>query len=431
LARAAALGGFVFVILSGLLGTPVGNRNFSIIFVWIAWWALLMLVAVPLLGRGWCSICPIPMPGEWLQTRAVLGPGPGWQERPQRRWPRALRNIWLQNGAFLLMALFSAVILTQPRVTALVLAAILLLAIGTSLVFERRAFCRHVCPVGGFIGLYSEISPVELRVRSTEICTTHTEKSCYRGSAEGYGCPWNIFPASMTTNTYCGLCMECLRTCPLDNVVISVRPPGVDLFDHRRRTLDETFKALIMLGSALLYSAVFLGPWGWLKSAAYSIGSAAWWGYALAFVLAVLGLIPSLFVAAVWTGNVLSGSRHAIRHTVNHFAPGLTPLGLAAWIAFSLSFAFANISYLWPVLSDPMGWGWDLFGTVDVRWTPYFMPWAPVVQAGVLVVGLGWATAATRRLAAEDRAYRSGIRTAPIAAFHLVVTGLLLWLLVG
>ncbi len=73
--RALTLGGFVFVIFAGLAGTPVGSRNLSIILVWIAWWAALIIIAVPLLGRGWCSICPIPMPGEWIQNGAVLGPG--------------------------------------------------------------------------------------------------------------------------------------------------------------------------------------------------------------------------------------------------------------------------------------------------------------------------------------------------------------------
>ena len=72
--RAALLAGFVFAILAGLLGTPVGNHNFAIVAVWIAWWAALMLVIVPFLGRGWCAVCPIPMPGEWLQHKAVLGP---------------------------------------------------------------------------------------------------------------------------------------------------------------------------------------------------------------------------------------------------------------------------------------------------------------------------------------------------------------------
>jgi hypothetical protein len=68
------LGGFVFAILAGLAGTPVGNHNFSIVFVWIVWWALLMLIAVPFFGRGWCSLCPIPIPGEWIQRGAILKP---------------------------------------------------------------------------------------------------------------------------------------------------------------------------------------------------------------------------------------------------------------------------------------------------------------------------------------------------------------------
>ena len=62
--RVIALAGFVFAILSGFIGTPVGNHNFGIVFVWIVWWALLMLILVPLAGRSWCAVCPIPMPGE-------------------------------------------------------------------------------------------------------------------------------------------------------------------------------------------------------------------------------------------------------------------------------------------------------------------------------------------------------------------------------
>ena len=130
----------------------MGNHNFSIVFVWIVWWALLMLIVVPFLGRGWCAICPIPMPGEWLQNGALLKPrGKGFGLN--RKWPRRYRNIWLQNIAFTLLALFSAVVLTQPSVTGLVLLLFLIIALATSLIFERRAFCRYLCPVGGFIAI--------------------------------------------------------------------------------------------------------------------------------------------------------------------------------------------------------------------------------------------------------------------------------------
>jgi len=32
------LAGFLFAITAGFVGTPVGSHNFSIVFVWIAWW---------------------------------------------------------------------------------------------------------------------------------------------------------------------------------------------------------------------------------------------------------------------------------------------------------------------------------------------------------------------------------------------------------
>ncbi|MEJ5199738.1 MAG: 4Fe-4S binding protein, partial [Anaerolineae bacterium] len=153
---------FVLAIIAGLVGTPVGSRNFSIVFVWIVWWALLILLLVPFAGRLWCGICPIPAPGEWLQRRALVQPRPGGRLYTLgKQWPRALRNIWLQNAGFLGVALFSSVILTTPMATALVLLGFLLISIVLSALYKNRAFCRYVCPVGGFIGLYSLMSPVE------------------------------------------------------------------------------------------------------------------------------------------------------------------------------------------------------------------------------------------------------------------------------
>ena len=426
--QAIALGGFIFAVVTGLFGTPVGSHNFSIVFVWIAWWALLMLIAVPLFGRGWCSICPIPVAGEWLQRGAILKPagrgfGLDW------RWPNKLRNIWIQNGAFALVALFSAVILTQPSLTAVVLGSFLFVALGASLIFERRSFCRYLCPVGGFIGLYSQIAPIEVRVKDASVCAAHTAKTCYLGSSEGYGCPWQVFPGGLTKNTYCGTCLECLRTCPQDNIAINLRLPGADLLQPAGRKLDEAFKGFIMLGSALVYSTVMLGPWGALKSAAYSVGSPAWLGYAATLLLFLFGLLPGLFALVVYAGNAATRSKVGLRKSFTVFAYALVPLGLVAWIAFSLSFVFANASYLWPVLSDPFGWGWNLFGTAHSSWTPYFMTAVPILQAGVIVGGLVWSSAVAVRLAKEVRG--TWPQALPVVGFCTLISIGLLWLLIG
>ena len=49
---------FTLAILTGIAGTPAGSRNFGIIFVWIVWWALLIVVLVPFFGRLWCAERP-------------------------------------------------------------------------------------------------------------------------------------------------------------------------------------------------------------------------------------------------------------------------------------------------------------------------------------------------------------------------------------
>jgi len=426
-----ALAGFLLAIFSGLFGTPVGSRNFGIVFVWIAWWAILMLVAVPFLGRGWCSICPIPMPGEWLQRGALLGPQ-GQAKGLGIRWPKKFRNIWLQNGSFLLVALFSTVILTQPRVTAIVLVAFLFVAVGASLVFERRAFCRYLCPVSGFIGLYSQLAPIEVRVVDTEVCKAHTEKTCYTGSADGYGCPWDVFPPGMVKNTYCGACMECLRTCPHDNIAINIRSFGTELAIERNRKLDEAYKAFIMLGAAAVYSTVLLGPWGALKMAAYSVGTSHWLAYAAIFLALILLVIPGLFWLTVWIGKKLSGSVQLIKKLFIAQSYSLVPLGLSAWLAFSLSFVFANFSYVLAALSDPFGWGWNLIGTAGIGWTPWLTNITPSLQIGVLVGGFIWAAITSRKIAGEkmdnDRAVKLSI---PVITFCMAFTLTLIGLLVA
>jgi polyferredoxin len=304
------LTGFVLVILTGLWGTRVGSANFSIIFVWIVWWAALIMLLIPLGGRAWCAMCPIPAPGEWLQRRAFIRKG---REKPlalvARHWPKRFKNIWLQNAAFLGVALFSAIILTRPVATAVVLLAFIGAAVALHLVYGKRVFCRYVCPVGGFVGLYAMVAPLEIRVKDPQVCRTHKEKECLRGSATAYGCPWLEYPGTMARNTYCGMCTECLKACPKDNVAINLRPFGQDLLVAGERRLDEAYKAFIMLTCAGVYSAVMMGPWGWLKDWANLDNLPGFAAYAVLFLGANLLVVPGLYYLATSAGRRLAGAR--------------------------------------------------------------------------------------------------------------------------
>jgi polyferredoxin len=411
--------GYVFAILTGLIGTQVGSHNFSIVFVWIAWWAILILVAVPFFGRGWCAVCPIPLPGEWLQRGAVLAP-PG--KKPKwlnLRVPKAFRNIWLQNISFLLLALFSSVLLTTPNITGIVLAVMLIAAIGLSTVFERRAFCRYLCPVGGFIGLYSQTAPIELRIKDKQVCVNCEGKPCYNGSTAGYGCPWDVFPGGLAKNTYCGLCMECIRTCPHDNIAINLRPFSADLAKPSTR-IDEAFKAYIMLGAAMIYAGVLLGPWGILKDAAYNVGSSAWFVYALVFLVIIFGILPGFFTL----GILKAQSSLSLKQRFASLSTALIPLGLMFWVAFSLSFVLTNVSYILAALSDPLGLGWNLFGTANAAWQPMLTSILAPAQTLALVGGLFWSARTAQNAAQEVKS-----SSTPVIAYGFVVTAIMLWLL--
>ncbi|MBV6391164.1 MAG: hypothetical protein KPEEDBHJ_00372 [Anaerolineales bacterium] len=411
--------GYIFAILAGLIGTPVGSHNFSIVFVWIAWWAILILVAVPFFGRGWCAVCPIPLPGEWLQRGAVLSPPDKRPKWLNLRVPKMFRNIWLQNISFLLLALFSSVLLTAPNITGIVLAAMLFAAIGLSTVFERRAFCRYLCPVGGFIGLYSQTAPIELRIKDKQVCVTCEGKPCYNGSSAGYGCPWDVFPGGLTKNTYCGLCMECIRTCPHDNIAVNLRPFSTDLAKPSTR-MDEAFKAFIMLGSAIIYAGVLLGPWGAFKDAAYNVGSNSWFIYAIVFLAIIFVILPGLFTLGILNKkNTLP-----LKQRFASLSTALIPLGLMFWVAFSLSFVLTNASYILAALSDPLGLGWNLFGTANVAWQPMLTSILAPAQTLALVGGLIWSARTAQKAANEVK-----VSPIPVIVYCFIATSLMLWLL--
>ncbi|HEC23788.1 MAG TPA: 4Fe-4S binding protein [Chloroflexi bacterium] len=429
----ATLAFFALAVLAGLFGTPAGSRNFGIIFVWIVWWALLILLLVPLTGRLWCAICPIPAPGEWLQRRGIIRRTGGKLRTLGWRWPRRLKNMWLQNFGFLGIAIFSTVILTRPRVSAWVLLGLVLLGVALSLLYEKRVFCKYVCPVGGFIGLYSMLAPLELRVRDPQVCASHTSKDCVTGNEHGYGCPWLIYPGGLRRNIDCGLCTECLKTCPRDNITLNLRPAGSDLLAAQEGRLDEAYKGFIMLGCALLYSVVLLGPWGWLKDWANLERLPYWALYALGFLAFNLAILPGLFWLAAAIAHRLSSGKSSLRRLFVDYSYALVPFGLAAWIAFSLGFVLINGSYALAVLSDPFGWGWDLFGTAGVPWTPLWPDLIPFLQVGVLMPGLLFAVWIAYQVARRhsDTLPQAGRAMLPVTGFLLAVTLVFLRLYLG
>ncbi|MFW9930961.1 MAG: 4Fe-4S binding protein [Candidatus Thorarchaeota archaeon] len=398
---------FSIVIFAGFFGTPVGNANIAIVFVWILWWSLLMLLLVPGMGRFWCTICPIPAIGEWVQRGAIVSKSKNKKLHGKRKgFPKKLKNMWLASFGFLGIAIFSGLITTIPLATGIMLLGLITVAIISSLYFNKRAFCRYICPVSGFIGLYSQTGGLEVRIKDPEVCKNHKTKYCFNGNEKGYGCPWMSSNKNGSTppevNTPCGMCMECVKTCSEDNIAFNIRAPGADLIKPGHRTIDEAFKAFIMLGAALLYSSVLLGSNGDLKQMANFHDIFGMILYAGFFLTTLLVIIPSIFwVSSIITHHLISEKEITKKEIFTNFAYANIPLGLMTWIGFSLLIILPNWVYIVNVINDPFGFGWHLLGINALAWHPVFTDILPIALALTILVGLLLSIRLTRTIAGQ------------------------------
>ena len=430
-----------FFIVAGFLGSPIGNRNIIVTVVWILWWFLLITFLVPVGGRLWCMACPLPFFGEWFSRRRLLGvrtnadrSGSFRTGGLNRNWPRKLSGMWLQNILFLTMCTVSTILVTRPALTAAVLGGMLLAAVVVHAVFRRRSFCRFLCPLSSWMSLYAMTAMTEVRTRDPSVCGSCGDRSCVLGSETAWGCPWLVNPSKLSRNNHCGLCMECIKACPNENLTIRARPFCSDTVIHR---YDEAWMAFIMIALVIAYSITLLGPWATVKEWANVTEIGNWGGFAVHSAIvwfASLVAVPALWYGAALIGRPLGGvAAIGSKEIFVRYSYVLVPLGLAAWAAFSFPLVMVNFSHVTSSLSDPLGWGWDLFGTADQIWRPLWPEWIPYLQIPLLLVGLGAALARGAAIACDlFPSRRAAARSLiPHGVLCSVITLVLLRLFVG
>lgn len=438
---------FTIILLAGLIGgVSAGNYNFAIMFVWILWWVMLMLILVPIFSRLWCSVCPLPAFGEWIQRMGFIRISNKLYGL-QKKWPKPLKNMWLMNILFLATTFTTGFLTTRPIATFILLMTIIVGSIILSLIYEKRSFCLYCCPVSGFQGLYSNMAMTEVRVKDPGVCRDHNvstrakalecdyqQRDCMRGNDKGYGCPWLERPFDATRrNTYCGMCFECFKTCPKDNIAFNIRPPATDLLIDKKRGYDEAWKSFMMLGIAIHFFLIMQGPFGFLKDWANAATLKGYLSYISIHSLFNLLVVPGIFFIFAYVSYSITSKHVTLKKIFIDYSYTLVPLGLMAWISFSVGLIFANGSYLVHIISDPFAWGWNLFGTANFPWTPFLTGYVPYMQIGGLLFGLALSL---------DIGFKISRRTFkniddaimgyyPVAAFLTITTMFLIWLFTG
>ncbi|UBF25527.1 sigma 54-interacting transcriptional regulator [Kovacikia minuta CCNUW1] len=252
------LGVFAIVVAVLMLGPQSRDSNFALNLFW-AWWWPLILVAFPFVGRLWCSVCPFMIYGELAQKLSLwLFP------RQLQSWPRQQAE---KVGGWFLFGMFSLILIWEElwhlEDTAYLSGCLLLLitagAVIFSLLFERRFWCRYLCPIGGMNGLFAKLSMTELRAQQGICSATCTTYQCYKGGpqkGEGQetgGCPLYSHPAQLEDNRDCVLCMTCLKACPHRSVEFNLRPPAIELWTTHVPTYYEVCLLFLLFGAVFLH----------------------------------------------------------------------------------------------------------------------------------------------------------------------------------
>ncbi len=343
---------FPIVVLVLLFGPQARDRNVMLNIFWDWWWLGSCLI-FPFLGRIWCTYCPFMIYGEIAQkiTQRFF---PG----TLRSWPRQAADQW---GGWFLVGLFTLILLWeelwQLENTASLSGCLLLLitagAVVFSVLFERRFWCRYLCPIGGMNGLFAKLSIVELRAQQGICSASCTTYQCYKGGPqkdegqETLGCPIYSHPAQLQDNKDCVLCMTCLKACPHRSVELNLRPPGIELWTTHRANAPEA--ALLFL----LFGAVFLHRLPELQIAFnLPFDLDIFWVHAVVsvFALFIPVLLAGLMYGVIQQLTPLSKNRSFINLTY-----GYLPLVLGGTMAHYFSFGLAEAGRILPVTMATIG----------------------------------------------------------------------------
>jgi ferredoxin len=454
------------MIFDGLAGPQLAPKNLATVLTWIHYRGLVVL-ALLLAGNLFCLACPF-MFVRNLARRFL---------KPTRMWPRWLRHKGLALVLFasLLFVYELFDLWAEPRLTAGLILAYFAGAVLVDSLFRGATFCKYLCPLGQFNFLASLVSPLEVKVRDVQICTTCPTKDCIKGRSPGTrdkgqgdsgkvqsdaagiaarnanseirGCELWLFQPRKTGNMDCTFCLDCAHACPYDNVGISPRLPGSELWiDPQRsgigrfsRRPDLAALAVLFTFGALLNAFGMVSPvyavMDWLAGLLGTRSEALVLG--LLFV-AGLGIAPlGLLGLAGWPSRRWGqghgqGQALPLRLWVTRYAYALLPLGFGMWLAH---YSFHFLTGFWtfvPVVQSFVG---DLAGTPLLgapRWDlASLLPaaWLNPLEIGFL--GLGWfgSLLVAYRLAEQDAPQRTWRVLLPWAVLLALLLAAAIWLM--
>lgn len=344
--RSLSVALFFLIILSGLLGRQTPEQNFAPTFVWIIWWVGLSFFTA-FVGNVWPLLNPWKILFEWIDGAARRV---GKRLELHKPYLAGL-DLW---PALTLYAVFIWVELVFERSSTPLNIALLtilysLLTWTGMVVFGKEVWLRRGEAFSVYFGILARFAPTEVRVTDPKLC----DDEC--GTAGGQ----------------CVNCYECFARAAPEDRGLYVRPWAVGLGFAEPASSGRLIFIVFVLASVTYDSLLATPLWSELDGLApvsRTLGTVA---LPLLFLVVYLGFVK--------LSQFYGGGYVPFRHLAAVYVYSLVPIAIAYQVAHYYTFLLIQGQAIFALLSDPFGWGWNLYGTAGYR-----------IHAGLLDAAFVW-----------------------------------------
>ena len=245
---------FIILMIVPLIMPPPGDgavfyNNFTLFANFVIWglWFPLVFVSVIFTGRSWCGIlCPMGASSEWANRIGLKRPVPRWV-----RWQGT------PVVSFVVITILAQTVDARgfPQGIAVVFGLAFAAAVVLGFVYgqgrSNRPWCRHMCPIGLMLGVFSRIGAVQFTPkRPRPGGDAYTEKGV---------CPTLIDIKRKQESRHCIECFRCVNPKAKGGLALVLRTPGTEVAEIRRHNPNAAEIWFLFLATGLS-----LGGFLWL-----------------------------------------------------------------------------------------------------------------------------------------------------------------------
>lgn len=426
---------FGILIVQLFYGSAETSANFGSVMVWIFLWPLLPILFL-VFGRFWCSVCPMSRVSDEVQKKVGMN----------KKVPKFLQKygVWIIIVAFIVITWLDVVfgLVESPINTGYLLLFVFAGVVLMGAVFEKRAWCRYLCFLGGLSSNYSMSSALELRTDGA-ICKTCKDPTCYKGTEKVEGCSMFEYPRTMDSNRFCNFCSNCIKNCPHDAIKITPRPPTSELWFIKKPRFEDSFLATALIGIVVSQTVIMLEVWEpfmeWFESTTGIINFTVAWTviFAGAMLIPLVLMLASSFISTLFpekigqpgiitdqTAEVNLAAESFVDETILsnfvRYGYALIPLGLGIHLAHNAKHFFGEgLSVIYTSASLV---GMNLTGEMSIL----NMPTIQIIQYILTLLGILGSAYTAHRISLNNPNTKASVL--PYIALILIFGAIALWM---